>query len=1396
MKVILNDIIPLLEGQCGNYFVERVAFYKKKRNILIRLDGSDEVSELDRETIKQAAEAYFSGFQAQIEVAEREDLPEAPNAGLSLAEDDTPPWEELPEEAQEQTVCEAEEAPVEEAQQESLEETEDPAKEEVTTGGDDYFLKKKEMILQNLASQAQVSQAKSAPAASAPQDDGVIYGKKFKDEPIPLSELTLESDLCCVEGEVFFLETRELRSGKTLFTIYITDNKTSVSMKVFCDKNKTEQMNEALKKGMYIRAKGRVTFDTFAKENVFMANSIIQAKKEQKMDNAPKKRVELHAHTVMSNMDAVVPAAALVKTAARWGHPAVAITDHGVVQSFPDAMKAAKGTGIKVIYGVEGYLVDDEQAGCVFGIHESKTIAESEFVVFDLETTGLNPKICNITEIGAVKIKSGKIVDTWSSFVNPEMPIPAKITELTGITDDMVKDAPVVGEALKGFFEFSKGCILVAHNTSFDCNFIRVLCGRLPLGLEFRYPYLDTLAVARSLYPNLKNHKLDTLTRHLKIVLDNHHRAVDDAMATAKMFLAMAEELKNRGITDLNEINKNLVSKEAIIKQPRRHVILLVRTQAGMKNLYKLVSFSHLDYYYRKPILPKSLIEQYRDGIIIGSACEQGELYAAVEGGAEEEEIDRIASFYDYFEIQPLGNNQFKIEDGTVQNRRELEEINIRIIELGRKYNKLVVGTCDVHFLNPEDEIYRRILMAGQGFSDADKQAPLYFRTTEEMLAEFSYLDDALAQEIVVENTNKIADMIEDGITPISPEKCTPVMENCEQDIQNMTMNKAKSIYGDPLPPIVAERLDKELNSIIKNGFSVMYLIAQKLVKKSLDDGYLVGSRGSVGSSLVAFMTDITEVNSLAAHYVCPNCKHSEFPENTNGISGCDLPNRDCPVCGTKMKKDGHDIPFETFLGFEGDKEPDIDLNFSGDYQPVAHKYTEELFGQGQVFRAGTIGTIAEKTAYGFIKNYFEEKGVTVSKAEMERLVQGCTGVRRTTGQHPGGIVVVPHGHEIYEFCPVQHPADDTGTDIVTTHFDYHSIDKNLLKLDILGHDDPTVIRMLEDLTGIDAKTIEIGEEKTMSLFTTPAALGVTEEEIDSPTGTYGVPEFGTNFVRQMLVDTKPKTFSELIRISGLSHGTDVWTGNAQELIRNHVTNLSGAICTRDDIMLYLISMHLDPKHAFFIMEAVRKGKGLKPEDEEEMRAHDVPEWYIESCNKIQYMFPKAHAVAYVTMAFRIAWFKVYYPKEYYTTYFSIRAGDFDYELMCQGREKVLQTMKELDQKKEQEKLSAKENGMYTVLQMCNEMYCRKIRFLPIDLYESDATKFMVREDGILPPLNSISGLGDNAAQSICEERKKKEFFSKDEILERTKLTKTNLEVLERCGCLNGMSQSSQMSLF
>ena len=1129
--------------------------------------------------------------------------------------------------------------------------------------------------------------------------------------------------------------------------------------------------------------------DPYAKEVVIMARDINKLTKIERMDTAEEKRVELHMHTTMSSMDAVTAASKIVERAAKFGHKAVAITDHGVVQAFPDAQIAAKKNNIKVIYGVEGYLADNGTPIVINGHEES---FDDEYVVFDIETTGFSSKNDKIIEIGAVKLKDGEIVDSFSTFVDPKVNIPYKITELTSITQNMVNGQPTIDEVLPKFMEFVGDSVLVAHNAAFDVGFIKK--NLMDMGKTLKNPVMDTVPLARYLYPDLKKVKLNLVAKHLGISLENHHRAVDDAKATAEIlkfsFKKMKEEMD---IHDVKTLNEKYLSNIDVKKLPLHHIIILAKNQIGIKNLYKLVSMAHLDYFARRPRLPKSIITEYREGLIIGSACEAGQLYKAVLEGKTDAELKEIAAFYDYLEIQPIQNNEFLIRKGNVKDEDELRDLNRKIYDLGKEMDKPVVATCDCHFLDPNDEVFRRIIMAGQGYGDADNQPPLYFRTTNEMMKEFEYLGEEACREVVIENTQKIADMVE-VVKPIPDETFPPKIEGAEEDIRNMTMNKVHSIYGENLPEVVQKRLDKELNSIINNGYAVLYLIAQKLVAKSLEDGYLVGSRGSVGSSFVATMSDITEVNGLPPHYVCPNCKKSEFFLDGSISSGADLPDKNCPDCGAKYIKDGHDIPFETFLGFEGDKEPDIDLNFSGEYQAVVHKYTEVLFGKGYVFKAGTIGTVAEKTAYGFVKKYLQERGLVVSQAEIERLTIGCTGIKRTSGQHPGGIMVVPNDNEIYNFCPIQHPADDVNTDIITTHFDYHSISGRLLKLDILGHDDPTVLRMLQDLTGLDPKTIPLNDPKVISLFTSPDALGVTKEELGCEVGSYGLPEFGTKFVRQMLVDTQPKSFADLVRISGLSHGTDVWLNNAQYFIKEGYTTLKDCIATRDDIMVYLMYKDLPPKTAFTIMEKVRKGKGLSEDDEALMREKNVPEWYIESCKRIKYMFPKGHAVAYVMMAVRIAYYKVYYPEAYYTTYFTVRADDFDADLICKGEEAIKAKMEELNSLGNN--ISVKEKGLLTILEISYEMYKRGLNFLKVDLYKSEATKFKIEEDGIRPPLNALQGVGDNAAKSIVECRVNGEFISKEDLRIRSKVSKTVIETLDNHGCLEGMQESNQLSLF
>lgn len=1226
----------------------------------------------------------------------------------------------------------------------------------------------------------------SSGRASTPD---AIVGRPFNEEIMPMNEVTQDSGRVAIQGEIFNVEFKEIKSGKSIVTIEVTDFKGSVQVKFFAEPEEVERLSQALKTGVFVKVRGEAQYDKFTKEMVVMAIDIVEGKKVKRQDHAEKKRVELHLHTQMSSMDGVTPVKDLVKQAAAWGHKSIAITDHGVVQAYPDAFDAGKKNNIKIIYGLECYLLNDSNS---IVYHPTKHSFDGNFVVLDIETTGLNPEKDRITELGAVKIRNGNVIETFESLVNPGVPIPGNIVKLTGITDEMVKDAPPIEQVLLEFLEFINGAALAAHNSNFDMGFIRHNLHKM--GEKINNPVVDTLQMSRAMFPELNKFKLNLVAKHLNIPLENHHRAVDDAKAAAGILTKCFELLsKQKNLTCITQIDNNLQNTSDIKGLESFHAIILVKNTIGLKNLYKIVSESHLKYFYKKPRVPKRLLMSHKEGLIIGSACEAGELYKAILDGKSDDEIQRIARFYDYLEIQPLGNNQFLLDKGKVKNQEELININKRIVKYGERLNKPVVATCDVHFMEPRDEVFRRILQAGQGFDDADKQAPLYLRTTEEMLKEFSYLGDTKAFEVVVENTNMISDMIE-SIPPVPSGVFPPKIEGAEEEIKTMSENKAKEIYGDPLPEVVAQRMEKELNSIIKNGFAVMYLIAQKLVHKSVSDGYLVGSRGSVGSSFIANMAGITEVNSLQPHYICTNCKHSEFILDGRVDCGFDLPDKTCPNCGNRLKKDGYDIPFETFLGFDGDKEPDIDLNFSGEYQPKAHKYTEELFGEGYVFRAGTIASVAEKTAFGYVKNYLDERGKIVTNAEINRLIKGCTGVKRTTGQHPGGIMIVPQDKEIYDFSPIQRPADDTSSEITTTHFDYHFLHGSILKLDILGHDDPTVIKMLEDLTGVDATQIEIGEKNTMAIFSGTEVLGIKPSDVNSDVGTFAIPEFGTKFVRQMLVDTKPTTFSELIRISGLSHGTDVWLNNAQDLIRSGICNLSQSICCRDDIMIYLMHAGLNPKTAFKIMEDVRKGKGVKTEYEEAMREKNVPDWYIDSCKKIKYMFPKAHAAAYVMMAFRIAWFKVNHPKAFYVAYFTVRADDFDAELMTNGQDVVKNKIEEYERKGNT--ISTKEKNVLTILEVANEMYARGINFLPVDLYKSDPVKFIIEENGIRPPFNSLQGLGINAANNIIEARDGIPFSSIEDLRIRAKISKSVIEILKSNGCLHGLDESNQMSLF
>ena len=1230
----------------------------------------------------------------------------------------------------------------------------------------------------------------------------VVYGRDFEEESIPIEQIAGEMGEVVIRGKVLSLDTREIRNEKTIIMFTITDFTDTIMVKMFAKNEIVPEITSHVKKGAFLKIKGITTIDRFDGE--LTIGSVTGMKKitdftTTRMDSSPKKRVELHCHTKMSDMDGVSEVKDIIKRAMKWGHKAIAITDHGDVQSFPDANHAVSPEDdFKVIYGVEAYLVDDLKQ--IIENPRGQNL-EDTYVVFDLETTGFSPVNNRIIEIGAVKVCEGKITERFSTFVNPQVPIPFKIEELTSIRDDMVLDAPLIEDVLPKFLEFCDGAIMVAHNAGFDMSFISKNCERQ--GLPCDYTVIDTVALARVLMPQLNRFKLDTVAKALKISLENHHRAVDDAACTAEIFVKFIEMLKERGIQDLDGANElGNTSVENIRKLPSHHAIILAANDTGRINLYRLVSDSHLTYFHRQPRIPKSEFIRHREGLLIGSACEAGELYQAILRGNSEEEIARLARFYDYLEIQPLGNNEFMLrgDDPAVASEEELKNINRRIVQLGEEFHKPVVATCDVHFLDPEDEVYRRIIMAGKGFKDADNQAPLYLRTTEEMLKEFQYLGSEKAEEVVIENPGKIADMCE-KISPVRPDKCPPVIENSDQMLRDICYKKAHEIYGGELPTVVHERLERELNSIISNGYAVMYIIAQKLVWKSNEDGYLVGSRGSVGSSFVATMAGITEVNPLAPHYYCSNCHYCDFESEEvksyadAGRAGCDMPDKNCPVCGDPLRKEGFDIPFETFLGFKGNKEPDIDLNFSGEYQSKAHAYCEVIFGYGQTYRAGTIGTLADKTAFGYIRNYYEERGVRKRNCEIDRIVQGCVGIRRTTGQHPGGIIVLPLGEEIHSFTPIQHPANDMSTDIVTTHFDYHSIDHNLLKLDILGHDDPTMIRMLEDLTGIDAREIPLDDKDVMSLFQSTKALGIEPEDIGGcKLGSLGIPEFGTEFVIQMLIDTNPQSFSDLVRISGLSHGTDVWLGNAQTLIQEGKATISTAICTRDDIMTYLIGMGIESELSFTIMESVRKGKGLKPEWEEVMTSHNVPDWYIWSCKKIKYMFPKAHAAAYVMMAWRIAYCKIFYPLAYYAAFFSIRATSFSYELMCQGKEKLEYFMADYERRKDS--LTKKEQDTVKDMKIVQEMYARGFEFVPMDLFSAKAHAFQIVEGKLMPALDSIEGLGDKAAEAVVEAAKDGPFLSKDDFRQRTKVSKSVIDLMGDLGILGDLPESNQLSLF
>ncbi|OZM58609.1 PolC-type DNA polymerase III [Lottiidibacillus patelloidae] len=1260
----------------------------------------------------------------------------------------------------------------------------------------DQFIEQKAEEDRTKSMAAIIEKQKQATTKSAENAkvESVSLGYSIKDQPVSIQTIQEEEGKIAIEGYVFFAETRELRSGRTLLTFKITDYTDSIMVKIFSrDKDDVPILN-AISKGMWLKVRGSVQNDTFVRDLVMIAKDIQEIQPQVRIDEGldGEKRIELHAHTHMSTMDAVMSASQLVSQASKWGHKAVAITDHAGLQAFPEAYSTGKKNDIKVLYGVEANLVDD---GVPVAYNEAhRDLVEATYVVFDVETTGLSAVYDTIIELAAVKVKGNEIIDKFESFANPHHPLSQITTDLTGITDEMVENAPEVEEVLRKFHAWIGDDILVAHNASFDMGFLNEGYRKIGLG-KAENPVIDTLELGRFLYPQFKNHRLNTLCKKFDIELTQHHRAIYDAEATGHLLLKMLKDVKEKGIVFHDEINEKSKSETAYQRSRPSHCILFAQNEVGLKNLFKLVSFSHINYFYRVPRIPRSVLSKYREGILVGSGCDKGEVF---EGMMQKnpEEVEEIAKFYDYLEIQPLENYQHLLEMDLIHDEHSLREIVANIVKLGEKLNKPVVATGNAHYINPVDKTYRQILIGSQGGANPlnrHKLPDVHFRTTNEMLECMSFLGKEKAKEVVITNPQIVSDLIED-VKPIRDELYTPKIEGANEEIREMTYSMARSIYGEDLPEIVEARIEKELKSIIGHGFAVIYLISAKLVKKSLNDGYLVGSRGSVGSSFVATMTEITEVNPLPPHYVCPNCKHSHFFDDGSVGSGYDLPDKDCEKCGTNYTKDGQDIPFETFLGFKGDKVPDIDLNFSGEYQPRAHNYTKELFGEEYVYRAGTIGTVAEKTAYGYVKGYAGDHDINWRSAEVDRLVAGCTGVKRTTGQHPGGIIVVPDYMDIYDFSPIQFPADDKTSEWKTTHFDFHSIHDNLLKLDILGHDDPTVIRMLQDLSGIDPKTIPASDPEVMKLFGGTESLGVTPEQIMTKTGTLAIPEFGTRFVRQMLEETKPTTFSELVQISGLSHGTDVWLGNANELIYNGTCELKDVIGCRDDIMVYLIYKGLEPSLAFKIMEFVRKGKGLQDEWIDEMKKHNVPDWYIDSCNKIKYMFPKAHAAAYVLMAVRIAYFKVHHPILFYAAYFTVRADDFDVDAMAKGSTALRARIEEINGKGLD--AAPKEKSLLTVLEVCLEMCERGFRFQRVDLYRSSATDFIVDGDSLIPPFNSIPGLGTNAALNIVNARENGEFLSKEDLQQRSKISKTVLEYLDSQGCLEGLPEANQLSLF